>query len=248
MKLHILLAVAGLAAVAAAAPASAAVNLINNGSFENNGIGVGTVAGWTKSNPASDAPASIISYNSNASYPTGAFGEAVTPDNIVSASPDAVGNQALYFVGDFATNETLSQLTYLGVGNYRIGFSYYLTANGLSNINNSSISASIIGTPVAMTVINGSSTGKTWFYATGVANISAAGHYLTSLTFNSNGNPAKDVVIDRVFASKTNDAATVFVPPTPAFLPKPTTSPMLLLRFGLVGATLRRRTSNAVAA
>ena len=70
-------------AMGIAAPAAAATNLIKNGSFELSGTGAGTVANWTKVNIPGSEPASIISYNSNASYPIGAFGEQVTPDNVV---------------------------------------------------------------------------------------------------------------------------------------------------------------------
>jgi hypothetical protein len=228
-------------ALGAVVPAAAATNLIKNGSFELSGTGNGPVANWTKTNPAPDAPASVISYNNNNGYPTGAFGESVSPDNAVSASPDAVGNQAAYFVGDFAVNETFSQLTYLGVGNYRVGFSFYLTDNGLTNINNASLDANIIGVPVAFTMINGSSVGQTWFYASGVAQITVAGQYLTSLRFNSNGNPAKDVVVDRVFAISTLDAPTVVIPPTPSFVPEPGTWALMIIGFGMVGVSARRR-------
>ena len=228
-------------AMGVAAPAAAVTNLIKNGSFENNGTGVVTVTGWTKTNVPASEPSSIISYNSNASYPTGAFSEAVAPDSVISASPDAVGSQAAYFVGNLSNDETLSQITYLGVGNYRVGFSYYLPANGLANFYNASLDATIIGVPVAMTMIDGSSTGQTWFYASGVANISLAGNYRTSLVFNSNGAPAKDVVVDRVFAIKTLDPATVFIPQSPVYVPEPGTWALMIVGFGLVGVSARRR-------
>ena len=238
-----------VAALGVTAPAAAVTNLIVNGSFEAGAPGVGGFTGWTKANPASDAPASVIGYNNNDSYPTGAFGEAVTPDNVASASPDAVGGQAAYFVGDFATNESISQLTALSVGNYRIGFSYYLTVNGLNNINDASIAGTIIGVTVASTSITGASLGQVWQYASGVAHVTAAGYYNTSFVFNSNGAPSKDVVIDRVFAIATTDAATVEIPPTPtAPLPEPATWAMLLTGFGAVGFAARRRRSGVVAA
>lgn len=232
-------------AIGAAAPAAAVTNLIKNGSFELGAPGIGNFTNFAKTNTPSgngvDQAASVIQYNSNASYPTGAYTEVVTPDNAPSASPDAVGGQAAYFVGDLSVNETISQLTYLNPGNYRVGFSYYLTANGLANAGNSSFDATIIGIPVASTVITGSSTGQTWFYATGVANISLAGHYRTSFVFNSNQDPSKDIVIDRVFAIATNDPATVFIPPTPAFVPEPTTWALLIAGFAMTGVTMRRR-------
>ncbi|MFZ4689995.1 MAG: PEPxxWA-CTERM sorting domain-containing protein [Polymorphobacter sp.] len=188
-----------------------------------------------------------MDYNSTEQYPVGAYGEPVTPDNAVSHSPDAVGTHGAYFVGDFSVDESISQLTYLGVGNYRVGFSYYLTANGLANVGNSSFDGTIIGIPVAFTMIDGSSTAQSWRYATGVANISRAGYYRTAFEFNSNMFPSKDIVIDRVFAIATTDAPTVFIPPTPTAVPEPSTWAMLLAGFGLVGFAARRR-QTAVAA
>ena len=220
-------------------------NLIVKGSFEAGAPGINGFTGWTKTNTpsgvGSDQAASAVGYNNNNSYPTGAYGESVSPDNAVSASPDAVGNQGAYFVGDQSVNESISQLTYLGVGNNRVGFSYYLTANGLANVNNLSLSGTIIGTTVATTSITGASTAQTWQYASGVGHISLAGFYNTAFVFNSNGTPSKDVVIDRVFAIATTDAATVEIPPTPTTVPEPSTWAMLLAGFGLTGFAVRRR-------
>ncbi len=240
MKLSI---IAGAVALAAASPAFAVTNLIVNGSFEAAGTtGTGAFTAWSKTNVPSNAPASVIVYNSTAAYPTSAFNEAVTPDNnAASGSPDAVGNFAAYFVGDFSNNEAINQLTYLTPGNYRVGFSYYLTANGLSNINNSSFAATIIGISVASTSISGSSPPQAWQYASGVGQITVAGFYNTAFVFNSNGSPAKDIVIDRVFAIATRDAADVIIPPNPTFVPEPASWAMLLVGFGMVGSALRRR-------
>lgn len=253
MKLHSILTATAIAAAGVAAPAGAVVNLIDNGSFEAGPLGNGPIPSWVRTNtpdfaPSQDVPAAIIRYNNTNAYPTGAFGELVTPDNVVPASPDAVGSKAAYFVGDFSVNETLSQLTYLGVGNYKIGFSYYLTQNGLNNVNNASLSAQILSVPVANTVITGTSGAQTWFYASGVARINVAGHYLTSLVYNSNGFPSKDVVVDRVFGVRTNETPTAIIPGTPSFVPEPQTWAMFVLGFGLVGTTLRRRKSAAVSA
>ncbi|MEY2884706.1 MAG: hypothetical protein RL490_2430 [Pseudomonadota bacterium] len=229
-----------------ASPSLAVTNLIKNGSFEAGSVGVSGFTLWTHTNvpdyqPTQDQPASVIAYNSNSAYPKGAYGERVSPDNVVSASPDAVGNKAAYFVGDFSENEALRQLTYLGVGNYKVGFSYYLTQNGLNNRGNSSLDATIIGIPVASTTINSSSQAKVWKYASGVGHISVAGWYDTAFVFNSNLRPSKDIVIDRVFAIHTKDPATVFVPPTPAYVPEPATWAMLLVGFGLVGSSRRQK-------
>ncbi len=247
----LILALAATGAMAAT-PASAVTNLIVNGSFEAGAPGTGGFAGWTLTNTPTgsargDAAASIITYDNTLPYPLGAFGERVTPDTSISASPDAVGDKAAYFVGDLSVNESISQLTYLGVGNYRIGFSYYLTQNGLNNIGNSSFDATIIGIPVASTMITGSSPARTWLTASGVGQIALAGHYNTAFVFNSNLFPSKDIVIDRVFAVVTTDPATVLIPPTPTTVPEPQSWALLIAGFGLVGATMRRRRGRVAA-
>ena len=236
-----LIAVAALAAIAAAAPAAAVTNLIRNGSFEAGAPGTGGFAQWTKSNVPGNAPASVISYNNTLSYPLGAFGESVFPDNAVSASPDAVGGKAAYFVGDFSVDETISQLTYLRAGNYRLGFSYFLTANGLANVGNSSFRATIIGAPVAATAIIAGAPGRMWQTVSGVGQITRAGYYTTAFVFNSNLAPSKDIVIDRAFAVATTDPATIIIPPTPTAIPEPASWALFLAGFGLVGVAARRR-------
>jgi hypothetical protein len=247
--------VASIAALGfAAAPAAAVTNLIKNGSFELGPLGNGPVPFWTKTNTPTgalgqgDARASVIGYNNTNPYPTGAFGESVTPDNSVSLSPDAVGGKAAYFVGDKSVNETWSQLSYVGVGNYRIGFSYYLPANGLSNAKNASLQASILGVPVVSTAITNASTGLTWFNVSGVANFAVAGNYITNFIYNSNGFPAKDIVVDRVYAIRTIDPATVFIPPTPTIVPEPESWALMIIGFGLIGVAARGRKTIAVAA
>lgn len=146
----------------AAGPAAATTNLILNGSFEVGSPGTGGFTDWTKTNVPTNAPASVISYNVTEPYPLGAFTEAVTPDNLATSnSPDAVGNQAAYFVSDFAVNESISQSTFLTPGRYEIGFSYYLPANGLTNIGDSSFTATILGQTIATTEITTGILGQT---------------------------------------------------------------------------------------
>lgn len=242
MKLtNIMLASLALAATSVAAPATAATNLISNGSFEAGPIGTAGFTGWIKTNVPANAPAIVLAYNNTNSYPTGAFGESIFEDNIASASPDAVGTKAAYFVGDFSVNESISQLTYLGVGNYRVGFSYFLTANGLANAGNASFDATIVGVKVASTAITGASPSRTWEYASGVGQITKAGWYNTAFVFNSNLAPSKDIVIDRVFAVATIDPADVLIPENTTAVPEPQTWALLVLGFGAVGIAARRR-------
>lgn len=241
MNFRTLVLAGSLLAGVGAVPAHAVTNLIKNGSFEAGAIGTGGFTSWTKVNMPSNAPATVIPYNSNASYPNGAYGEPVPPANVATASPDAVGVQAAYFVGDFSVNESISQFTYLTPGNYRVGFSYYLTANGLANAGNASFDATIIGLKVASTAITDQSPGQVWMYASGVGQITKAGWYDTAFVFNSNLAPSKDIVIDQVFAVSTTDPADVIIPPTPSFVPEPATWGMLVLGFGFVGVASRRR-------
>ncbi len=253
MRTNILLAAA--AALLAATPALAVTNLIKNGSFENSTLG-GTQFGappvlpdWTLTNRPASYAGIVIGYNNTRSYAAGgAFNENVFADNSVSHSPDAVGSRAGYFVSDVATNETLTQLTYLSVGNYRVGFSSFLTQNGIRNRNNASLAVTILSTPVTVTNITGTSIARTWVHQSTVANISKAGWYTTNLVYNSNGDPAKDIVVDRVYAIRTTDAATVFVPQTTLTVPEPASWAMMLAGFGLVGLGLRRRPPTALAA
>ena len=95
---------AAAAAILVAGPASAAVNLVTNGSFE---LGTNGLDDWTIGGTDSDTPPyppTAIFYGAAQPYPNGAFGEAVPHNNAPTNSPDAVGDRAAYFVTDWATN------------------------------------------------------------------------------------------------------------------------------------------------
>ena len=202
-----------LAAVAAigfavATPAMAA-NLVVNGSFEDG------INGWTIGGTETQGYAPVaIYYNSNAGYPTGAFGEAVPQNNAPTNSPDAVGERAAYFVSDFATNQSLSQLVTLSAGTYQIGFSSYAPANGYANFYDATFQGIVASISLANYEVS-EGAAATWQTFAGVANILAAGDYLVEFVFNTGGWPAKDVVIDQVYIIAGNPPVGV---PAPAAL------------------------------
>jgi len=209
-----------IAALLAAPLFASAANLVSNGSFESG------LTGWTLDGSVGDAyPATIIDYNSNASYPTGAFNEPVPGDSSLSLSPDAVGTHAAYFVSDTST-QTLSQQVFLNAGLYSIGFSAYTPSNGFRNTNDAFFSGSIAGVSLASFNV-GSRAQTTWNTFSGIANIQTAGTYEVKFAFSTNGYPAKDIVIDRVYVVST--------------VPEPESYAMMLAGLGLMGAIARRR-------
>lgn len=239
-------ALAAIAATAAAVPATAVTNLIVNGSFET-----GDFSGFIHTNLPSGTPAVVLDYGNAAGYGQGggAYGEAVPVDNATgSLSPDAAGVHGAYFVADNAVNETISQLTILHPGNYEVGFDAYLPANGFANTFDATFTGQIIGITVAS--FTASQVGATnWYHFSGVAGVSVAGKYLTSFVYNSFGNPAKDFVIDRVYAIATTAPSTVVIPATPtAAIPEPATWGLMIAGFVMVGASMRRRSGKVVAA
>jgi hypothetical protein len=207
--------------------AAQAANVLTNGSFESG------FTGWTLNGTVGDAfPATIIDYNSPASYPTGAFGEPVPPA-VGSVSPDAVGTHAAYFVSDLANNpsETLSQTIHLTPGLYTIGFSAYAPANGYGNAGEAFFSGSIAGVSLANYAVS-TQPAQAWLNFSGVANILTEGDYLAEFTFMTDQIPAKDVVIDQAYV-------------VAGAVPEPSTWAMMILGFFGVGFVAYRRKSQS---
>jgi hypothetical protein len=211
------------ATLLAASPALAITNLVSNGSFENG------LANWTiGGSDGQNFPPVAIFYNSASAYPIGAFGESVPPDNSASNSPDAVGQRAAYFVTDLARAQSLSQTIFLTPGRYEFGFSAFAPQNGYNNAGDARFQATILGSTVANYLV---STGpvRTWQAFTGQTTIQTAGLYTVNFQFDTNLNPSKDIVIDRVYVGS---------------VPEPESWAMLLAGFGLIGL-MRRRSQSA---
>lgn len=216
-----------LLAALLAAPllASAAqTNLLTNGSFEDG------LNGWTVSGTLLDAPGyPVVSlfYNSATPYPTGAYGEAVNPDNAISPSPDAVGERAAYFVDDFAQPETLSQTIQLVAGTqYEFGFDAYLPQNGVNNAGPAAFSASFDGVTFGdFSVGNGPA--QEWVHYSAIGTAVSTGNATFTFSFLTNANPSKDVVIDRVYVMTA--------------VPEPETYALMLAGLAAVGFMSRRR-------
>ena len=155
-------------------------------------------------------------------------------DNAPSASPDAVGDHALYFVAD-ASTETLSQQVWLNPGLYTIGFDTYVPFNGYDNSGDATFTGTIAGVTLANFSAHASVPGQ-WMSYAGVADIATAGWYTAEFTYNSGAAPAADFLVDRAYIVAGN------------VVPEPTTWALMIMGFGGAGALLRQRRRQAVAA
>ncbi len=227
------LALVALSAAFSASAAQATTNLLINGSFET-----GDFTGWTLTNSESSSGTGsalpvVIAYNQASGYPTGAFGEAIPTDNAAgNPSPDAAGRYGAYFVSDFANPQSISQTVSLLAGtSYTFGFDVYKPANGDSNPNGATFTASIAGLPFASFTASALPV-TTWQTVNGANSFIAAISGQFRFDFTSNGYPAKDFVIDRVYLTATDSIPAV---------PEPASWAMMIGGFGVMGAALRRR-------
>jgi hypothetical protein len=202
--------------------ASASTNLITNGSFETGNFG----SAWTVTDAGTTPYAAVVPYGPNF------YGENVPSNPAGSASPDASGNYGVYFVSDFASPESLSQIvTPLTSGLYTLGFSAYVPLNGYDNVGKADFTGSIGGVNLVSTEVH-SLTPQTWYNFYGSANLTAGVPVTAQFTFNTNFNPSADIVIDQVYL-------------VAGGVPEPATWAMMLVGFGFAGSALRRRRSLA---
>lgn len=224
MMKHALFASA-LALTVAATPAAAATNLLSNGSFENG------FTNWNLSQVGGGTAPVVINYNTAAGYPTGAFGEPINTNNVASASPDAVGTRLAYFSSDTANPHTISQLVNLVAGvTYNIGFDYYAPRNGIDNPFNATLGFLLGGQQIGSTLVAGNPAGtpaQTWINFSTSFTALNSGPQTLAFQFNGGGVTAADFGIDRVYVT--------------AAVPEPGTWAMMLLGFGAIGFSMRRR-------
>ena len=204
------------------------INLLTNGSFESG------LVGWTVGGGNTGYPIAAVPTNANC-----CFGEFVPTDSVVGGSPDAAGAMGVYFVDDGA-HQVLSQLLFLGVGSYEVGFDAYAPFNGFRNAGDASFSGTIAGVQLANYTVHTQNSPGVWLHFSGIANVQTAGTYSVAFDFQTFGGASADVVIDRAYiASSTATGGTPIGPVVP--VPEPGT--FVLLGTALAGlGVLRRRT------
>ncbi|MDE2006934.1 MAG: hypothetical protein KGI51_10235 [Rhodospirillales bacterium] len=201
-----------LALLAGAAPAWAGPNLLQNGTFA-----AGSLAHWTLTNTGTTTSNAVVIATDNVArnYPTGAYGEAIPKDTLLTGSPDVSAGYAIYFSTDTGT-QTLTQSVTLGIGTYGIGFDAFVPQNGYNNTHDATFTADIAGTSLlasSSVATIGATYGVTkWVTVSAQAQIAAAGTYTMTFSFTGLGSTAKDILVDRVYVTDLSTATGTAVP------------------------------------
>ncbi len=174
---------------------SAAPNLLLNGSFESG------LSSWTTTASVGTLfPVTTINYG----LPASAFGDSVPADNAASLSPDAVGNNAVYFVDDNATLTLSQNFNVPAAGLYALGFSAYLPANGMINPGDATVVGKVNNAQV-FSVMLSAYPATTWAPVMDTVFLNA-GLNTVGLSFTTLGGMSKDLVIDRAFVTAVPEA------------------------------------------
>jgi hypothetical protein len=208
-----------LAVLSAPVLASAATNLLTNGSFENG------LTGWSSG---------TIPYGSIT--PPSIYG---LGDGAVSASPDAAGSYGAYFFKDSGTAYISQDFSATVTGTYAFGFSTYAPHNGYINPYAASFSAYIYDNNNDYAVIYssiGALPDSTWQARSGTASLVAGNTYTFLFRQDGTGVPAKDIVIDRAYV-----IAPYVPPPPPPPVPEPSTYALMAAGLAALALMTRRR-------
>jgi hypothetical protein len=196
---------------------ASAQNLLTNGSFENG------LAGWTVNNGVGFTfPVTAITYG----VLPGAFNEIVPPDNNPnSRSPDAAGDQAVYFVDDAASQSISQEFTVSQAGGYFVGFSFYVPTNG--SLNPGDVRVSISGSGVVADIATISQLPvASWGGFPSTINL-MPGTYTYTLSFEPLGTGfGKDILFDRTYV---------------VAVPEPGTYALFAAGLGIMGLIAARR-------
>lgn len=205
------LAAASVLAIGFATAASAAP-IVTNGSFESG------LAGWT-TNGGGTTPGIGITVLTTGGVNTTGYG-----DNV----PNYDGTHAAFFVDDNANENLFQNVSLVGGQQYSLSFALFATTSGSSNPFSFQLQDAI-GANILSTLTNGVGTNVpvgVWTAYSYTFVVPTTTTYLLNFNFKSGSTPAKDVLLDAVAINA---------------VPEPASWALMLLGFGGLGLSMRRR-------
>jgi sulfur relay (sulfurtransferase) DsrF/TusC family protein len=193
--------------------ASAAVNLLFNGSFEQTSAAPGAtpgLAGWTIVPDYSTTPPGTVTYG----QPLALFAAPVPADTAASPSPDPVGQRGFYLVDD-TSPEAITQLLHLSAGSYISGFDYFIPTPALNGARpaDATLWFKLESGPLWQANLQSLPQGSWQHLALNFSLPSPSSlHVVFDTTpYGSAARPALDVVIDRAFVTAVPEASTLLM-------------------------------------